>query len=286
MKDRPWLVFALTTTLLWGVWGALIEIPEKAGFPATLGYTVWALTTIPCAVVALALARWKLDWNRRSTTLGFSAGLLGSGGQLILFEALRTGPAYLVFPIISIYPVVTVLLSAALLKERASRRVWAGIVLALAAMPLLAYQPPASPMESGRLWFPLALCVLVMWGFQAYLMKLANRTTSAESVFFYLMAASLTLAPAAVLMTDFSRPVNWGLNGPYLAAVIQSLNAAGALMFVYAVRWGRAIVVTPMTALAPLLTTILSLGLYRAVPHPVVLTGMALAAAAIYLMAE
>jgi drug/metabolite transporter (DMT)-like permease len=286
MKDRLWLVFALTTALLWGVWGALIEIPEKAGFPATLGYTGWALTTIPCAVVALALARWKLDWNRRSTTLGFSAGLLGSGGQLILFEALRTGPAYLVFPIISIYPVVTVFLSAALLKERANRRAWAGIVLALAAMPLLSYQPHADPAGGGRLWLPLALCVFVMWGLQAFLMKLANSTTSAESVFFYLMAASLTLAPAAVMMTDFSRPVNWGFNGPCLAAAIQSLNAAGTLLFVYAIRYGKAIIVAPMTALAPLLTIILSLGLHQVTPHPVVLTGMVLAAAAIYLMAE
>ena len=39
---RPWLFFALVTTLAWGVWGALIELPEKAGFPATLGYSVWA----------------------------------------------------------------------------------------------------------------------------------------------------------------------------------------------------------------------------------------------------
>ena len=39
--------------LLGGVWGAFIEIPEEAGFPATLGYSVWALTMIPCAIVAL-----------------------------------------------------------------------------------------------------------------------------------------------------------------------------------------------------------------------------------------
>ena len=36
-----------------GVWGALIEVPEKNGFPATLGYVVWALTMIPAAIIAL-----------------------------------------------------------------------------------------------------------------------------------------------------------------------------------------------------------------------------------------
>jgi drug/metabolite transporter (DMT)-like permease len=284
MKNKLWLVLALLTTLLWGVWGALIEIPERAGFPVTLGYAVWSLTTVPCAVAALAMARWRLDWNRRSTTLGFSAGLLGSGGQLLLFEALRTGPAYLVFPIVSVYPVVTVGLSAAGLGERASRRAWTGIALALAAMPLLAYLPSVHDGAGGKGWFLLALCVFVMWGAQAFLMKLANRTTSAESVFFYLMAASVTLAPAAVWMTDFPKSIDWSL--PALAAMIQALNAIGALFFVHAVRLGKAIIVTPMTALAPLLTTILSLAMHQVFPHPVVLTGMLLAAAAIYLMAE
>jgi len=37
MKLKPWLMYALITTGLWGSWGALIELPEKAGFPATLG---------------------------------------------------------------------------------------------------------------------------------------------------------------------------------------------------------------------------------------------------------
>ena len=42
MKTKTWLFFALTTTVFWGIWGAFIEIPEKAGFPATLGYSIWA----------------------------------------------------------------------------------------------------------------------------------------------------------------------------------------------------------------------------------------------------
>ena len=136
VKNRAWLFYAMTVTVLWGVWGALIELPEKAGFPATLGYSVWALTMIPVAVIALKLIGWKLDYDRRSILFGMSAGFLGCGGQLILFQCLRMGPAYIVFPIISLYPVVTVLLSVVLLKESASKRSWAGIILALIAVLL------------------------------------------------------------------------------------------------------------------------------------------------------
>ncbi|MEQ8878230.1 MAG: DMT family transporter, partial [Cyclobacteriaceae bacterium] len=140
--QRSWLFFAIITTVFWGIWGAFIEIPEKAGFPATLGYSVWALTMIPCALVALYLIGWKLEYDVRSILLGSTVGLLGAGGQLLLFQALRSGPAYIVFPIISLFPIVTIALSTGILKEKASTRQWIGIVLALVAVFFLSYQEP------------------------------------------------------------------------------------------------------------------------------------------------
>jgi drug/metabolite transporter (DMT)-like permease len=283
---KHWLFFALVTTLLWGVWGAFIEIPEKAGFPATLGYSVWALTMIPCSLAALRFARWHLERKRRYVAYGLAVGLLGAGGQLLLFQALRFGPAYLVFPIISMYPVVTVVLAYTLLKERVRRRAWFGVMLAFPAMVMLSWQPPSDTAGALRVWIPLAFVVLLAWGLQAYVMKLSTGMMNEESVFFYMMLGGLLLVPFAVWMTDFARPINWGFRGPGLTAMIQVLNAIGALSLVYAVRYGKAIVVVPMTALAPMLTVIISLAIYRAVPHPVVITGMVCAAVAIYLMAE
>jgi drug/metabolite transporter (DMT)-like permease len=286
MKVKPWLFFAIITTLFWGIWGAFIEIPEKAGFPATLGYSVWALTMVPCALVVLSLVGWKLERDPRSIFLGCSVGLLGAGGQLILFDALRLGPAYLIFPIISVYPVVTIALSLTLLRERASRRAWVGIVCALIAIVLLSYQPPGNSPVSGSLWLLLAFAVFFMWGIQAYVMKFSNETMRAESIFFYMMATGIALIPVALLMTDFSQPINWGFKGPYLAAMIQVLNSIGALCLVYAVRYGKAIIVVPMTALAPVLTIIISLIIYQVIPHPAIVSGMVFATIAMLLMAE
>ncbi|MEO5998392.1 MAG: EamA family transporter [Chitinophagaceae bacterium] len=286
MKNKPWLIYTFITTILWGLWGALIEIPEKAGFPATMGYIVWAITMIPCAIVGLIIINWKVEYDKRSIFLGSMVGILGAAGQLILFEALRDGPAYVVFPIISLFPVVTIFLSSIFLKETTNRRHKAGIALAILAILLLSYQPPNDKNVTGYLWLALSIIVFFMWGIQAYAMKFSNNTMKAESIFFYMMATAVLLIPVAWGMTDFSKPVNWGFKGPYLAAIIQVSNSIGALTLVYALRYGKAIIVVPMTALAPVISIILSLILYAVFPHWVVLSGMVLAVVAIYLLAE
>jgi len=214
------------------------------------------------------------------------AGLLGSGGQLILFQTLRIGPAYIVFPIISLYPVVTIILSIIFLKERASKKAWIGIVLALLAILLLSYVPPESTVTEGVLWLLLAITVFIMWGIQAYVIKLASSDMNSESITFYTMASSIALTPIAFMMTNFSESINWGLSGSFSAIIIQSLNAVGFLFFAYALKYGKAIIVVPMMSLAPVITVILSLILYAVMPHTIVMSGMIVAFIAIYLMAE
>lgn len=285
-KSRSWLTYALITTIFWGVWGALIEIPEKAGFPATLGYCVWALTMIIPAFFALKNNHWKLETNRKAILIGLIIGFLGSAGQLVLFHVLIIGPAYLVFPIISLSPLLTILMSYFLLKERTSTRSWTGIILALIAIPLLSYQQPENGFQ-GFTWIWLSLFVFIAWGAQAYFMKTANTHMETASIFFYMTTSGIVLMPVALLMTDFSADINWGLTGPYLATVIQILNAVGALFLVYAFRYGKAIIVSPLTnAGAPMITIVLSLIIYATVPHFIIVSGMLLAIVAIFLMAE
>ncbi len=291
MKNKAWLYYAIITTVLWGVWGALIEIPEKAGFPATLGYVAWSFSLIPVAIIALKLNAWKLDTDKKSVIMGLSAGLMGCGGQLILFQALRIGPAYLVFPIIALYPVMTIILSVIFLNERASKRGWIGIFFALIAILFLAYQQQDDEANRGVLWLIFAMVVFVLWGVQAFIMKYAGDSKKegsmhAESFVFYTTVSSLLLVPVALFMTDFSLEINWGLTGVYAAVSIQLLNAVGYLFFAYTMRHGKAIIVVPMLSLAPVVTVILSLVLYMIIPHPVTIIGIVLAFIAIYLMAE
>ena len=282
---KTWLIYAFATTILWGFWGAFTDFPVRRGFPETLVYCVWSVTMILPALIVLARNGWRLDRDPQSILYGLIIGLLGAGGQMVLFYALTIGPAYLIFPVISLSPVVTIAMSFVLLGERTNIVGAAGIVLALLALPLFDFSPQGFE-HKGLGWFVLALTVMGCWGVQAFFMKLANRTMSAESIFFYMMITGLMLAPVAWAMTDFSRPVNWGADGLYLAAGIQLLNAIGALTLVFAFRYGQAIVVSPLTnAGAPLMTAVISLVAIGTLPGRLKLVGLALATVAAILLA-
>jgi drug/metabolite transporter (DMT)-like permease len=286
VKDggRNWVVHALVTVVLWGIWGALAGLSAQHGFPDTLVYCVWSLTMIPPALFVLARNGWKLDVSPKAIGYGLIIGLLGAGGQMLLFKALTIGPAYFIFPIISLSPAITIVMSFALLRERTGKLGALGIVLALLALPLFDLSLGQGTGQ-GLGWFALALLIMAAWGVQAYFMKLANNTVSAESIFFYMMLGGLLLAPVAWAMTDFSAPVNTGLDGPWMTAGIQILNAIGALTLVYAFRYGKAMVVAPLTnAGAPLVTAVLALAFAGAVPGPLKILGLVLALVASLLL--
>jgi len=286
MNKKIWLLYALITTITWGMWGAFSKSPMENGFPSTLVYCVWALTMILPGLVVLRINKWKVQTDKKSILYGSIIGFLGAGGQLLLFEALKVGPAYLIFPIISISPVVTITLSFILLKERTGILGIIGIALALIALPLFEYSKGGESNEFGMVWFILAIFILVAWGLQAYFMKLANKNTDGGSIFFYMTVTALLLIPIPLLMTDFSTNINWGIDGLWQTAAVQILNSIGALCLVFAYRYGKAIVVSPLAnAGAPLMTAILSLAILGVMPSTTKIIGIALAVIAALLIA-
>jgi drug/metabolite transporter (DMT)-like permease len=113
---------------------------------------------------------------------------------------------------------------------------------------------------SHSYWVILAILILLAWGLQGFVISHANKTMKAESIFFYMMLTGVLLIPVALAMTNFSKPITWGFKGPCLSAMIQILNSVGALLLVYTFRYGKAIIVSPLTnAGAPVVTVVISL---------------------------
>ncbi len=292
MKNKLWLVFILITVCTWGVWGAFSGYQISNGIPDTIVYIAWALSMIPCAIVALIINKGKVQHDWKSIGLGLAVGLLGAGGQLVLFKALTQGPSYIIYPFISMSPVIVITLAAIFLKERASKWQIAGIIVALAAILLLSLESnnDNSPV-SGWLWMVLAILVLLAWGIQGFFMKFANNSMDAESIFVWMAVWGLVLIPVAYFM-DGSAAAFFAQEGSVVTTQfwssfgIQILNSIGALTLVYAYRYGKAVVVSPMEGLSPMVTVLLSLIILSVIPNPIQIAGLVCAAFAMYALSK
>ena len=290
MKNKLWLLFILITVVTWGIWGAFSGYQISHGIPDTVVYIAWALSMLPCALVALIINKGKLTFSWRGIGLGAIVGLLGAGGQLVLFKALTLGPSYIIYPFISMSPVVVITLASIFLKERANKWQMAGIVVALAAILLLSLETgnEGSPV-TGWLWIELAVLVLLAWGIQGFFMKFANESMDAESLFVYMALFAVLLAPVAYFMTPDAATffAQEAVMGTFWSSFgIQILNSVGALTLVYAYRYGKAVVVSPMEGLAPMVTVLLSLVILHVIPNPLQIAGLACAAFAMYALSK
>ena len=294
MKNKLWLVFILITIVTWGVWGAFSDRQmDQDGIPETVVYILWALTMIPCAIVALIVNKGKFLHDWKSALLGCTVGLLGAGGQLVLFKALAIGPAYIIFPFISMSPVIVITLAAIFLKEKANSWQIAGIIVALAAILLLSLQSGGdNGPVSGWLWIVLAVLVLFAWGIQGFFMKFANNSMDAESIFVWMAISGLVLIPVAWFMqsTPMTAPEFFASEGAVgkslTCAGIQILNSIGALTLVYAYRHGKAVIVSPMEGLSPMVNVLLSLIILAVIPTGLQIAGICCAAFAMYALSK
>jgi drug/metabolite transporter (DMT)-like permease len=219
----------------------------------------------------------RFDRRPQAAIYGLLIGLTGAGGQLLLFQALTMGPAYLIFPIVSISPAITVLMAMVLLRERIRSLAAVGLVAALAAIVLLSITSADSDGSSGP-WLLLAILVCIAWGVQAYFMRKAATIGVDDATTFGWMAISaLALIPVAVISMG-GIPTGFGWQAPALTAGTQLLNAVGALFLVMALSRGKATIVAPTTnALAPALTIVVSLIAYETLPSPYGAIGIVLA---------
>jgi drug/metabolite transporter (DMT)-like permease len=276
MTNRSWIFYAALLILFWGIWGAFSALPAtRYGYPDQMIYSIWALTMIIPAVFALRGQRF--DRRPQATIYGLLIGLTGAGGQLLLFQALTMGPAYLIFPIVSISPAITVIMAMVLLRERISTLAFVGLIAALAAIVLFSITSASSEGSSGP-WLPLAILICVAWGVQAYFMrKTATIGVNDATTFGWMAISGILLIPVALLSLG-GLPLDFPWQAPALTAATQLLNAVGALFLVMALSRGKATIVAPTTiALARALTIVVSLIAYQTLPSPYGAVGIVLA---------
>jgi drug/metabolite transporter (DMT)-like permease len=136
MTDNKWIVPALGYVCLTGILGVTIKLALRGmRWPELLLWTAFVYVIVAGLVLALGHPTVHLD---ASSGWALATGVGAAAGIVCSFVALRHAPAVLAVPVMSAYPVVTVLASLAFLGESFTVTKAAGVGLVLAGVILLA----------------------------------------------------------------------------------------------------------------------------------------------------
>jgi bacterial/archaeal transporter family protein len=134
---RDWYFYALTTVVVWGIWGVFSKLAAAHSKPRQM-LIFQSLGVIAFALLVLALEKFRIEPSPAGFSWSFAAGFFTFIGFLTFFAALEHGKPSTVVTLSALYPVVTIFLSILFLHEKLTMRQVAGIVFALIASVLLA----------------------------------------------------------------------------------------------------------------------------------------------------
>lgn len=145
MKMEGWFLYALITTLAFGIYNFLIKFSVDRKFgslnPATFTLVVSIAILVSTLIYGAYTKTIGLPQNAKIFALVFAAGILMAVGLIAGAIALKTGNASQVVPIYNANALITVLLAMVFLGEATSlqyvAKVVAGSVLIVAGVSLL-----------------------------------------------------------------------------------------------------------------------------------------------------
>ncbi len=130
-------IFSIVVIVLWGIWAFLFKVGvEQIGIKQALIWNNSIAIVISILVIAFLLPQTTLRLQKGAFYV-MIATAFGITGSIIWYIVLEKEKASLIVPFTALYPLITVVLSAAFLKEKITIANWIGIILALIAGFLL-----------------------------------------------------------------------------------------------------------------------------------------------------
>ena len=282
---RTWLIWTLLAVLCWGGWAILARLAGDA-LNAAQQQAVSTLGILPVLAVlgfSNRLGTAQSGNRLRGTLLAVGSGLLTCAGNIAYYAVLNRGAsAAAVIPLTALYPLVTILLAVALLKEPLGRIQAVGLVLSLGAIYLFNV-----PQGGGWLnpWIGLALVPIVLWGVSALLQKLATQHLSGEQATLGFLAAFVPVGAGLLLQNPI--PSNIPLRTGLCVVLLGFAFALGnyALLMAFA-RGGRASIISPLASLYPMVSLPIALVFLGERPGPRETAGIVIALAAVLALAQ
>ncbi len=136
---KSWFWYSIAASLCWTAWAFTARAGSKELPPATMQF-VSAFGFLLVGLVMVAVQRPQLKKSLRGNSYALISGVLLGLGGIALYGAYRASDnASVVTATTSLYPVATVLLAVAFLREKLNRLQQLGVCFAVAAILLLSF---------------------------------------------------------------------------------------------------------------------------------------------------
>jgi transporter family protein len=135
---KGWLLSSLMAFVCFGLWGFFPKVAVKYINPkSALIYGV--IGGVLVAVVTWLTMRKGIEHDLRGVTPALITGVVGYLGMFFFLHAVELGKVSVVASLTAVYPVVTILLAAIILKERITYVQYVGIFTSMAGVILLSH---------------------------------------------------------------------------------------------------------------------------------------------------
>lgn len=136
---QSWYIFAVFALISWGIWAFFIKLAGKHFSLSNV--FLWYGVFYIIFTLSLGFLFLKNEINMAVFNIQVIfiviAGLMGVLGVFFFYYSLSRGNASLVVPLTALYPLVTIILSLVILKEKVTFYQIVGIIFALIAGVLL-----------------------------------------------------------------------------------------------------------------------------------------------------
>lgn len=259
LTNRTWLVYALLTVALFGVWQVLPKLPPLAA-ARPMAIQLAALPGLLAALLLTGALRGVWRAPPRGMVWAILTGIAGALGTLAILRAFALGgEGSLVTPLCAMYPLVTALGARFIFRERLGAIQKFGLVLFACAVAAFAFEGPSPLTTDVQAWLPYAALAFLIFGASGLSMKLATSYVQATAALagWSLGFMGLTLLFSA--LDSPSLPRTFAFSG--LAFAYGLLMGLGLWASFEAYRRGKAATVTAVTALYPAVTVVLAVAL-------------------------
>src|ERR1051325_1594731 len=182
--------------------------------------------------------------------------------------------------IISSQPLLTAIIASRWLHARLAPRQWAGVFVGLAGVALVVWHKIDIREVTGESLAATLIAVCAVTAATLYQRIFAPQTDLKAAAVIQFAASAAVLAPLAVAVEGFTVHWSWQLGAAIAFLVIfASILAVSALHVL--MRHGEATRVTSMMYLPPIFAVVLEATLFRVLPSPLTLAGIAVTCAGV-----